>query len=135
MKKDTLRDVVLENVEPGSIVSTDELISYGLLEGDGFKHGAVNHSAKEWTYYDYRHDATHHTQHVELFWKLFKGSINSTHIHISQKHMDRYLGEFSFRGHPAARFKTWLGHTQKQHRRTCCAGNNNFLVRGQIRKR
>jgi hypothetical protein len=30
--------------------------------------------------------------HVHL-----RDSINSTHIHISQKHMDRYLGEFSFR--------------------------------------
>ena len=97
VKLDTLRGVVLENVEPGSLVSTDELVSYGLLEGDGFKHGAVNHSAKEGTYYDYRHGATHHTQHVESFWKLFKDSVNSTHIHISQKHMDRYLGEFSFR--------------------------------------
>ncbi len=42
VKKDALRDVVLENVEPGSVVSTDELMSYGLLEGDGFKHGAVD---------------------------------------------------------------------------------------------
>ena len=97
VKKNTLRDVVLENVAPGSLVSTDELISYGLLEGDGFKHGSVNHSAKEWSYYDYRHDATHHTQGVESFWKLFKDSVNSTHIHISGKWMDRYLGEFSFR--------------------------------------
>lgn len=40
VKKDTLRDVVLDNVEPGSIVSTDELVSYGLLTGDGYKHGA-----------------------------------------------------------------------------------------------
>ncbi len=31
VRKETLRNVVLENVEPGSIVSTDELISYGLL--------------------------------------------------------------------------------------------------------
>lgn len=97
VKKDTLRDVVLDNVQPGSIVSTDELVSYGLLNGDGYKHGTVNHSAKEWAYYDYRHDAVHHTNGVEGFWKIFKNSINSTHIHISAKHMDRYLGEFSFR--------------------------------------
>ena len=97
VKKDTLRDVVLENVEPGSLVSTDELYSYNLLEGDGFKHGAVKHGAKEWSYYDYRHDATHHTNNVESFWKLFKKSVASTHIHISAEHMDRYLGEFSFR--------------------------------------
>src|SRR5438477_6311111 len=34
----TLRNVVLENVEPGAVVSTDELMSYGLLTGDGFVH-------------------------------------------------------------------------------------------------
>jgi transposase len=51
VKKDTLRAVVLENVEAVSTVSTDEPYSYGLLEGDGFTHGAVKHSAKEWSYY------------------------------------------------------------------------------------
>jgi transposase len=97
IKLDTLRGVVLDNVEPGSIVSTDELISYGLLNGDGFKHGTVKHGAKEWSYYDYRHDATHHTNHVESFWKLFKASVRGTHVHVSSQHMARYLGEFSFR--------------------------------------
>ena len=97
VRKDTLRDVVLENVEKGATVSTDELYSYNLLTGDGYKHGAVSHAAKEWTYYDYRTAATHHTNHVESFWKIFKDSINSTHIHISEKYMDRYLGEFQFR--------------------------------------
>ena len=95
--KDTLKEVVTRTVEPGSVVSTDELVSYGLLTGDGYKHGQVKHGAKEWAYYDYRHDATHHTNNVENFWRLFKNSVRSTHIHISQQHMDRYLGEFTFR--------------------------------------
>jgi transposase-like protein len=97
VKTDTLRAAVLDNVEKGSIVSTDELVSYGLLEGDGYKHGTVKHGAKEWSYYDYRHDATHHTNSVESFWKLFKASVRSTHIHVSAKYMDRYLSEFAFR--------------------------------------
>jgi transposase-like protein len=97
IKKDTLREVVTRNVEPGSIVSTDELMSYGLLTGDGYKHGVVSHGAKEWSYYDYRHNAWHHTNHVESFWKLFKDSVKSTHIHISEKYMNRYLNEFTFR--------------------------------------
>lgn len=96
-KKDTLRALVTGNVEPGSIVSTDEFVSYGLLVPDGYKHGAVRHGAGEFAYYDYRHDATHHTNHVESFWRLFKNSIRSTHIHISAKYMDRYLAEFAFR--------------------------------------
>ncbi|MCI0734780.1 MAG: transposase, partial [Beijerinckiaceae bacterium] len=72
-------------------------ISYDLLRGDGYKHGTVKHGAKEWSYYDYRHDAVHNTNRVESFWRLFKRSIASTHIHISAKYADRYLGEFAFR--------------------------------------
>jgi transposase len=97
IKKNTLREVVLENVEKGAIVSTDELMSYGLLTPDGYKHGSVNHSAKEWAYYDYRHKVVHSTNQVENFWRLFKNSITSTHIHVSSRYMDRYLNEFSFR--------------------------------------
>jgi len=95
--KSTLRAVVHENVKPGSVVSTDELISYGLLTGDGFIHGAVKHGAKEWSYYDYRTGETHHTNSVESFWKLFKYSVRSTHIHISGEKLPMYLGEFAYR--------------------------------------
>ena len=97
VKMETLRDVVTRNVKPGATVSTDELFSYGLLEGDGFKHGTVKHGQKEYSRYDYRTDAVHHTNTVEGFWKLFKNSIRSTHIHVSQKYMQKYLNEFVFR--------------------------------------
>ena len=102
IQKDTLRAVTLENVEPGSTVSTDELVSYGLLGGDGYQHGVVKHGAKEYAYYDYRHGATHHTNTVESFWKLFKASVRSTHIHVSSKYMQRYLDEFTFRANHRA---------------------------------
>ena len=62
VRKETLRDVVLENVEPGAVVSTDELMSYGLLADDGYTHGAVKHVAKEWSWYDWRTGETFHTK-------------------------------------------------------------------------
>ena len=102
VKLATLKEAIERNVEPGSIVSTDELMSYALLERSGYKHGVVTHSAKEWSYYDYRHDAKHHTNTVEGFWRLFKASVRSTHIHVSSKYMDRYLGEFTFRSNHRA---------------------------------
>jgi hypothetical protein len=34
---------------------------------------------------------------VESFWRLFKNSVTSTHIHVSSKYMQRYLNEFAFR--------------------------------------
>jgi len=97
VKKDTLRGVVLGNVEPGSAVSTDELVSYNLLAGDGFEHGVVKHGKKEYAHYDYRSGNTFHVNTVEGFWRLFKASVRSTHIQISGKHMQRYLDEFTFR--------------------------------------
>ena len=97
VRKVTLRDATVRNVEPGSTVSTDELMSYGLLDGDGFQHGTVKHSAKQYAYYDQDLDVVHHVNHVESFWRLFKKSVASTHIHISPEYMDRYLNEFTFR--------------------------------------
>lgn len=97
VKKATLREVVARNVEPGAAVSTDELYSYGLLTEDGYRHGAVKHGDKEWSYFDYRTKEIHSTNGVETFWNLFKTSVRSTHIHVSSKYMDRYLAEFTFR--------------------------------------
>ena len=103
VKKDTLRKVVLDNVEPGSFVSTDELVSYGLLTSDGFEHGTVKHGAKEYAHYDYRSGQNFHVNTVEGFWRLFKASIRSTHVAISPKYMPRYLAEFTFRANHRAR--------------------------------
>lgn len=97
VKLDTLKDETLKTVERGAVVSTDELMSYGLLAKEGFTHVAVKHGAKEWTVYDYRTQQLHHTNSVESFWKLFKHSVRGTHVSISQKHMKRYLDEFTFR--------------------------------------
>ena len=102
VKTATLRDVVLRNVEKGASVSTDELMAYSLLKKDGYDHKAVNHSQKKWRTYNYRRDEYHHTNNVENFWRLFKQSISSTHIHVSQKYMQRYLDEFTFRANHRA---------------------------------
>lgn len=97
VKEKTLRKVVNERVENGSIVSTDELVSYGLLNGDGYKHGQVKHGEKDWAHYDYRVKAWVSTNGVENFWRHFKYGIRSTHVHVSPQHMQKYLDEFTFR--------------------------------------
>ena len=97
VKTATLRPIVLESVEKGATVSTDELAAYNLLKRDGYNHGAVDHSRGEYAWKDYASGTTFSTNGTESFWRLFKNSIDSTHIHISEKHLDRYLGEFSFR--------------------------------------
>jgi transposase len=97
VKTATLRPIVLESVQKGAAVSTDELAAYSLLKGDGYFHGAVDHSRKEWAWTDHQTGTRFSTNGAESFWHLFKASVAGTHIHICQKHLDRYLGEFSFR--------------------------------------
>jgi transposase len=38
-----------------------------------------------------------HVQTIEGFWAQLKRGINGTHIHVSGKHLPKYLGEFEFR--------------------------------------
>jgi transposase-like protein len=97
LRRETIRPFVYENIEKGSRVSTDEANLYKLLKSKGYEHKSVNHSKYQWRKYNYRRDEWHHTNSVESFWRLFKNSIRSTHIHVSEKYMDRYLKEFTFR--------------------------------------
>lgn len=95
VRKATLRENMIGHIEPGSTVSTDELMSYGLLSSDGFDHGTVRHGRKE--YAREVNGVSHHVNRVEGFWRLFKASVQGTHVHISSKYMSRYLSEFTFR--------------------------------------
>jgi transposase len=97
LRMDTVRPFIYENIKAGSVVSTDEAAIYELLKGAGYDHKAVNHSKKQWRTFNYRRNEYHNTNSVESFWRLFKNSIRSTHIHVSEKYMDCYLREFTFR--------------------------------------
>jgi len=87
----TLKEVVTDNVEVRSTVSSDELRSYNLLYPAGYEHGFVRHGGGEYV------RGIHHVNTVESFWKLFKDSVRSTHIHVSKEYMKRYLDESTFR--------------------------------------
>lgn len=96
-KTKTLRDIVHKHVESGSKVSTDEYQAYKLLRRDGFDHKTVIHKYGEYARRDYGTGELISVNAVENFWNLFKNSVRSTHIHISPKYMNLYLGEFTFR--------------------------------------
>jgi transposase len=86
----TLEPIVLENVAPGSTVSTDEHRSYRDLSRT-YEHGTVIHSAKEYV------RGIHHVNSLESHWSLFKRAVKGTHVHISSKHAWKYVSEFSYR--------------------------------------
>jgi transposase len=91
VRRATLEPHILANVKKGSTVSTDELKSYAKLARHGYEHGSVNHGAEEWV------KGIHHTQGIEGFWSILKRSIRGTHVHVSRKHLAKYLAEFEFR--------------------------------------
>jgi len=90
-KAATLIPLIEEHVEVGTIISTDELNTYKKLPQSGFRHGYVRHNMEQWV------KGIHHTNTIENFWGRFKLSVKGTHIHISKKHMAKYLAEFEYR--------------------------------------
>ena len=57
----------------------------------GFGHEAVKHSAREYV----RGQA--HTNGVESFWSMLKRGYVGTYHYMSEKHLQRYVNEFSGR--------------------------------------
>jgi len=89
--KKTLQPIIEENVLDGSTVHTDELTSYKGLKKAGYNHKTVNHGIREYVVGDT------HVNGLENFWKHLKGSIRSTHIHVSKKNLHKYTKEFEYR--------------------------------------
>lgn len=87
----TMEAKIVEHVEVGSVISTDEMGSYRFLNRLGYRHAAVNHGRDEYV------NGIHHTNTLEGFWSHFKCSMIGTHRSISPKHMTKYLAEFEFR--------------------------------------
>ena len=44
-----------------------------------------------------KHSTLEFVRGIHRFWSHFKNGVRSTHIHVSAKHLHKYLGEFSFR--------------------------------------
>jgi transposase len=91
VKRKTLEPIIVGNVAEGSTVSTDELASYGRLAERGYEHGLVRHRTGEYV------SGVHHVNGVEGFWSRLKRCIRGTHVHVSGKHLDKYVAEFAFR--------------------------------------
>ena len=82
---------IIERLMAGTRISTDEWVAYRILKQLGYDHETVNHSADEWV------RGTTHVNSIEGFWSQLKRSIRGTHVHVSAKHLPKYLGEFEYR--------------------------------------
>jgi len=90
-RRASLVPVVQEKVLPGTTINTDSLHSYKNLGECGYTHKFVDHRVE----YVGRDGAT--VNSIEGFWNILKRGIHGTHIHVSPKHLPKYLGEFEYR--------------------------------------
>ena len=79
-------------IRPGTTISSDEFGSYRFLAAQGYRHHTVSHKKGE------RVGAFGaSTNAIEGVWAALKRGINGTHIHVSAKHLPKYLAEFEYR--------------------------------------
>lgn len=102
----TLQTAVRDQVNPGSMVTTDALLSYHGLEKD-YVHQFVNHSE------EYVRGIVH-TNGIENFWSLLKRTVRGTYVSVDPHHLQAYVGEQVFRfnerkDNDLGRFRAVLG--------------------------
>jgi len=81
---------LVKSVEPSSQLMTDEYAGYKEV-GKVYEHRKVNHQALQYV------EGITHTNSIENFWSLFKRGLVGSFHKVSEKHLDRYLGEFCYR--------------------------------------
>lgn len=79
------------NVEGGSTIHSDEHHGYKGLKADGFPHETINHSAGEYV------RGCVSTNGIESVWAVMKRGLHGVYHHASEKHLGRYVNEFTFR--------------------------------------
>jgi len=90
--KATLMPIILQNVQRGSLINTDEGTQYKSLEKVGpYRHMSVNHSIEEYV------AGIHHVNGIEGFWGHFKKGIRGTNVAVSKKQMWKYIAEYTYR--------------------------------------
>ncbi len=88
---ETLHKEIHDNIEPGAALYTDEHGGYASIGGLWYKHETINHSAGE-----YVRDKVF-TNGIESVWAVLKRGLHGVYHHASEKHLARYVNEFTFR--------------------------------------
>ncbi len=87
----TLNREIRNNIIAGSTVYTDDHGGYRNVKKSGYKHESVNHSAGEYV----RGNVS--TNGIESVWAVMKRGLHGVYHHASEKHLARYVDEFTFR--------------------------------------
>lgn len=89
-KAKTIKPIIRELVEKGSIVVSDEWKAYRGLKRD-YNHIVVNHQRKQYANEGYS------SNDVENFWSHLKRGIYGIYHKVSREHLHRYTAEFTYR--------------------------------------
>jgi transposase-like protein len=90
VKRATLQEKILENVQGGAHMITDDFPSYKFALANKFAHDVINHVE---SYVD----GQVHTNGIENFWSLLKRGLRGTYVAVEPFHLDRYVDEQVFR--------------------------------------
>ena len=89
VNREALQSAVLNQVEHGSTIYTDEAKVYRSLPKE-YTHEFVNHVER---YVNGRV----HTNGLENFWSLLKRTVSGTYVAVEPFHLHRYLDKYMFR--------------------------------------
>jgi transposase-like protein len=90
VKRETLQNEILNQIERGSKIYTDSWPAYDGLTAEQYIHETVTHIE------EYVRGEVH-TQGIENFWSLLKRGLRGTYVAVEPFHLDRYVGEQVFR--------------------------------------
>lgn len=88
-KRETLQTEILNGIEHGSKIYSDQAVAYNSLKAK-YIHETVNHM-------DEYVRGQVHTNCLENFWSLMKRNLAGTYVAVEPFHLDRYLDEQMFR--------------------------------------
>jgi len=93
IKGSTLLGYVRDYVMPKTMIFTDEAVTYDGIKHmpAGYGHRRIKHSAHVYVKGDV------HTNTIEGFWSLVKRGIGGVYHQVSQKYLQSYLSEYTFR--------------------------------------
>lgn len=90
-KGTTIKPIIQKHVDKdNSIIVTDEWLGYSRIKEE-YNHVVIKHLEAEYV------RGAFHTNTIEGFWSQLKRTIKGTHIHVSKKHLQKYVDEVAFR--------------------------------------
>ena len=89
VRQHRLHREIVDNIEEGSTVHTDDLHSYKNMPLE-YEHQVINHA------HEYARGNVH-TNGLESYWSLLKRALGGTYVSVEPFHLFRYLDEQAFR--------------------------------------